>query len=218
VGESSESSLGARVGGSVQPGGAGTSGDLAAESARRRLGAWYTPPELVEHLLDRVLEPVLATRRVPDGLRIIDPACGDGAFLLGAAERLARAFPDVPAWRRGSCLYGVDLDPAALERCRAALGPGPILRLGDALAEDLGEGSFDVVIGNPPFLAQLQRRSATDRPTAAARLERFGKVAKGYVDTAVLFLALAHRLARPRGGRIGLVLPDRKSTRLNSSH
>ena len=47
-------------------------------------GAWYTPPALVDHVLDTVLDPVLAGRPSGDGLRILDPACGDGRFLVAA--------------------------------------------------------------------------------------------------------------------------------------
>jgi hypothetical protein len=58
----------------------------------------------------------------------------------------------------------------------------------------------DVVVGNPPFLSQL-----------AAATTRGGSSRHGggpYADAAVEFLALATRLARPVGGRIGLVLPQ----------
>src|SRR5664280_69253 len=67
---------------------------------RRTSGSYFTPPDLVEHLLDRVLEPALddcivgqtleaAEQRILQ-LRIVDPACGTGVFLLAAARRIAR--------------------------------------------------------------------------------------------------------------------------------
>ena len=59
---------------------------------------------------------------------------------------------------------------------------------------------FDVVVGNPPYLSQLA--AATTRGGAS----RHG--GGPYADAAVEFLALAVRLARPDGGRIGLVLPQ----------
>jgi len=70
---------------------------------------------------------------------------------------------------------------------------------GDALHLDFGERSFDVVVGNPPFLSQL---SAT---TVRAAGSRFG--GGPYADAAADFVALAVRAARPRSGRVGLVLP-----------
>ncbi len=66
------------------------------------------------------------------------------------------------------------------------------------------DGSFDVVVGNPPFLTQLRRATATDKTTRSARLET---TLPAYVDEAALFLVLATRLARPDGGRVAFVQP-----------
>ena len=65
---------------------------------------------------------------------------------------------------------------------------------------DWGGRQFDVVVGNPPFLNQLA--AATTRGGRS----RFG--GGPYADTAAEFLALAVSLARPDGGRVGLVLPQ----------
>ncbi|HEX9259293.1 MAG TPA: N-6 DNA methylase [Acidimicrobiales bacterium] len=167
-------------------------------AARRRLGAWYTPPWLVEGVLDLTLDPVLAARASPTGLRILDPACGDGRFLVAAAERLAHRFGGT-ASDHARRVHGVDLDAQALAAARAVLGPGAVLRQADALTDPWSEAPFDVVVGNPPFLSQLA--SATARGGASA-------IGGGpYADTAALFLALATRLVRP-GGRVALVLPQ----------
>jgi SAM-dependent methyltransferase len=162
---------------------------------RKRLGAWYTPPALVDHVLDAVLDPVLAARDTAAGLHILDPACGDGRFLAAAAERIRCRFGSVPA---GS-LTGVDIDAGAVATATALLGPAGDVRHGDALDGAVPSEPFDVVIGNPPFLNQL-----------AAGTSRGGRSPWGggaYADTAALFLSLALHAARPDGGRIGLVLP-----------
>ena len=65
---------------------------------------------------------------------------------------------------------------------------------------DWGGRTFDVVIGNPPFRNQLA--------TATSRGGRSPFGGGPYADTAAEFLALAMRLARPDGGRVGLVLPQ----------
>ena len=70
----------------------------------------------------------------------------------------------------------------------------------DALGTTWGDERFDVVLGNPPFLSQLA--AATTRGGAS----RHG--GGPYADAAAEFLALAVRLARPDGGRVGLVLPQ----------
>lgn len=111
---------------------------------RKRTGSYYTPDSLVALLLDSTLDPVLdaAERRNPDDpiaeilkLTIVDPACGSGHFLLGAARRTASRI----ARRRAAgspsqaefqhalrevvahCIYGVDRNPMAVELCKVAL-------------------------------------------------------------------------------------------------
>jgi hypothetical protein len=162
---------------------------------RKRLGAWYTPSALVDHVLDAALEPVLACRATADGLRILDPACGDGRFLVAAGERIRRRFGAVP----DGCLVGIDIDVTAAAAARDALGSCGDVRVGDALDGAVLATPFDVVVGNPPFLNQLA--SATSRGGRS----RWGGGA--YADAAALFLALAVESARPDGGRVGLVLP-----------
>jgi hypothetical protein len=84
-----------------------------------RQGIFYTPPYLVDFVLDRVL-------RWDDDvwdLRILDPACGSGIFLVKAFQRLVhrwkRAHPDkqirAETLRRllERNLFGVDKDPHA---------------------------------------------------------------------------------------------------------
>ncbi|MEW6221585.1 MAG: N-6 DNA methylase [Thermodesulfobacteriota bacterium] len=125
-------------------------GDQLAEAAprgtaRKLTGSYYTPDSLVQELVASALEPVLeeALRRHPQrpaeailGLRVLDPACGSGHFLLAAARRLAGQLARVQvdggepteedyrhALRQviGHCLYGVDANPLAVELCRTGL-------------------------------------------------------------------------------------------------
>ncbi len=117
---------------------------------------------------------------------VLDPACGDGRLLTAVAARLG------PSCR----LVGYDIDPAAVTAARAA---GVDARLEDALARDWHE-TFDVVVGNPPFLSQMA--AATTR----GRASRHG--GGPYADAAAEFLALATRLADPGHGVVALVLPQ----------
>lgn len=126
----------------------GPSHRAGAGHARRRSGTYYTPPALIDRLLDRALDPLLddrvagldlpAAERALRTLAICDPACGAGRILLAAgrrvADRLARnrgaidgRAPDAEAHARAlrdvieGCLYGVDRSPLAVDLCRAAL-------------------------------------------------------------------------------------------------
>ncbi len=121
----------------------------AGGSDRKTSASYYTSTPLVDALLDRALEPILAVRLrdyaplgYPDresailSLKICDPACGSGHFLIATAQRIARrlalvrAGDDEPspdqlrhALRQviGKCIYAVDINPMAVELCRVAL-------------------------------------------------------------------------------------------------
>ena len=119
----------------------------AAGNARKTTGSYYTPTSLIESLLDTALDPVLdaAEKRGAEtgdpvaellAVTVVDPACGSGHFLVGAARRIAKRVaavrtgdPEPPpeqvraALREvvGRCIYGVDLNPLAAELAKVSL-------------------------------------------------------------------------------------------------
>lgn len=124
---------------------------VAAGSERKTTGSYYTPTSLVNCLLDSALEPVLdeackkpAPEKALLDLKVCDPACGSGHFLIAAAHRIAkrlaaiRAGEDEPAPESiqhalrdvvGRCIYGADTNSMAVELCKInlwmeALEPG----------------------------------------------------------------------------------------------
>lgn len=171
---------------------------------RRRTGAHFTPPHVARRLAE------IAVDGMPAGSTVCDPACGGGAFLLAAGDVLAARDAD----RRHlveNRLWGVDLDPLAVAVTDAALylwsgtSPGEHLITGDALALELP--GFDVVIGNPPFLNQLERATVRDATSTDALRRRFGRAMAAYVDTAWVFLVASLGFTRP-GGRVVLIQPQ----------
>lgn len=118
----------------------------AAGHERKTTGSYYTPDSLVKCLLDSALEPAVAERitgkptdeaaRAILDLKVCDPACGSGHFLIAAAHRLARhlarlrsgeAEPSPADYQHGlrdvigHCVYGVDINPMAVELCKVSL-------------------------------------------------------------------------------------------------
>jgi len=110
---------------------------------RKTTGSYYTPSSLVQCLLDSALEPVVDEAIKKDNpeqaildLKICDPACGSGHFLIAVAHRMAKRLaairtgdeePSPEATRTalrdviGHCVYGVDLNPLAVELCKVSL-------------------------------------------------------------------------------------------------
>lgn len=96
--------------------------DSAHKSKRKAQGIYYTPKIIVDFLLDESLEKLIQRRTKGQPLRILDPACGSGSFLIAAYDRLIEAQNRVAQTSlydsfeilQGS-LYGVDIDEQAVE-------------------------------------------------------------------------------------------------------
>lgn len=183
---------------------------LTTPGERTRRGAWYTPAELAAALVERALRDAEAAARGP----VADPACGGGAFLLAAADRL-RSFGFSPV-DAVAHLRGGDVDPLAVAVTEAALWwwsaragvpvvAGDRLVVGDALVAASGP-PVGTVVGNPPFLGQLRARTTMDTDRRRQLRRRFGAVVGPYTDPAWLFVLRAVEDVA-LVGRVALVQP-----------
>jgi type I restriction-modification system DNA methylase subunit len=96
--------------------------DSNHKSKRKAQGIYYTPKFIVDFLLDESLEKLIQHKVKGQPLRILDPACGSGSFLIAAYDRLIEGQNRVAQTSlydsfeilQGS-LYGVDIDEQAVE-------------------------------------------------------------------------------------------------------
>lgn len=106
-------------------------GDLyqdLSEDARKRFALLQTPDFVEEWILSRTLEPAISEFGI-EQVRMIDPTCGSGHFLLGGFARLLeewrRHAPEMPpaaqAQQALDAVAGVDLNPFAVEIARFRL-------------------------------------------------------------------------------------------------
>lgn len=184
---------------------------MLPDETRSSLGAYYTPPALVERLLDMVTEAGFDWRKG----RILDPACGGGAFLAPVATRMLRALRSTdPAFILRNIvtrLHGFEIDgfaawmsqvlleAAMLEICQQAGKRLPdMVVTGDALSVPIDEKRpYDLVIGNPPY------GKITLPP---ARRHFFKRSLYGHANLYGLFTDQAVKWART-GGLIAYVTP-----------
>ncbi|GJN55061.1 Eco57I restriction-modification methylase domain-containing protein [Pseudomonas tohonis] len=192
--------------------------DSARGNARKTSGSYYTPDSLVEKLLDCALDPVLQKAEdeadTPErkiaailDLNVIDPACGSGHFLLGAARRMADRVAKLRNEDAGKeetqaalrdvvsrCIYGVDRNPMAVELAKVALwiesvSPGKPLgfldgniRCGDAL---LGVFDLDVLEqGIPDEAYKPLEGDSQDAARHYLKVNRDAKAGQGAFDFA----------------------------------
>ena len=168
---------------------------------RATTGTHYTPDDLVQPLIQHSLDHLIAERREADDpeaalldLRVADIACGSGHILLAAARRIATELavvrtgeeqPSPPSYRAAlrdtirHCIYGVDMNPLAVELCKVALWleahiPGRPLNfldhhikcgnaiVGFARREELGQGvpteAFKTLPGDDKQVAAAYRK------------------------------------------------------------
>ncbi|MBN1514189.1 MAG: N-6 DNA methylase [Phycisphaerae bacterium] len=94
------------------------------KGARKAGGVYYTPQQIVDHVVRHTIGPLWPS----PALRILDPACGGGFFLLAAYRALLDAYSDhrqlavpdrIELLRRH--IHGVDIDAQAVEVTRRSL-------------------------------------------------------------------------------------------------
>lgn len=141
-------------------------GDLyqdLSDHAKKTYALLQTPVFVEEFILDRTLDPAIATLGLAD-TTIIDPTCGSGHFLLGAFARLFNRWCEAEpstnrrelAQRTLNAMGGIDLNPfaASIARFRlllAALRAGGDTRLPDAPAYEIQVAVGDALLhGDPP--------------------------------------------------------------------
>jgi hypothetical protein len=187
-----------------------------AGSDRKTTGSYYTPDQLVQLLIVSALLPVIAdrlskatTREEKEeallAIRVLDPACGSGHFLLAAARRLAlelariRAEDEEPSEELrqqclrdvvAQCIYGVDKNPMAVELCKVALWieaiePGKPLSFLDAHIQcgDSLVGVFDPKVLEQGIPDEAYKPLTGDNKTVCTSLKKenasYRKASKG---------------------------------------
>ena len=183
---------------------------MVPERFRTERGAYYTPPALCERLLDMATEAGVDWRSA----RVLDPACGGGAFLSPVARRMTDSLTDCSAKialkNIQSRLRGFELDSFAAwmsqvfldvtlgKLCRkAGTRLQSIVNVYDSLEQSPEGDGFDLVVGNPPY----------GRVTLSPELRnKFRRSLYGHANLYGVFTDLALRFARP-GGVIAYVTP-----------
>jgi type I restriction-modification system DNA methylase subunit len=178
---------------------------------------------------------ILDYREWLTNLKILDPACGSGAFLNQALEFLINEhtlvrdmllpFEDLTLGYEiekeilEHNLYGVDINEDAVEIAKLSLWlrtahkgreltklADKILCANSLLEMPFEEGSFDVVIGNPPYVRVQGLKSNYE--DEAKLYEAKYKSATGNYDLYALFLEMSFGMLKPTG-KLSYILPHK---------
>ncbi|PIZ91823.1 hypothetical protein COX85_01860 [Candidatus Micrarchaeota archaeon CG_4_10_14_0_2_um_filter_55_9] len=225
------------------------------EAHRKEQGIYYTPTYIVDYIVRNTLGEMLKNKKPDevDKIKVLDMACGSGSFLLKAFDVLddyykkkdknyaqAKLDPESEAAKitrktkiLKNNLYGVDLDPKAVEIAQLNLllkaaetkHRLPDLRenikCGNSLIDDptvagdrafnwskefegiMKDGGFDVVVGNPPYV-RIQTMAEKDVKYFSLN---YSSTTRNY-DIYCLFVEQALKLLKP-GGVLGYILPSK---------
>ncbi len=165
----------------------------------RRYGRFFTPLEVIRPMVEAI-DP-------KPHESVLDFACGSGGFLLHTAEHLLKHHETSPS-EIAAKLFGYDWDETCVGIAQTVLSlalavpAGRLnIRQGDGLQlpqQEWGEGSFDVVLSNPP---------AGDLPEEFSDALDEDKLLQGLPKLyEAAFLVQAVRMAK-EGGRIGIIVP-----------
>ena len=209
---------------------------LMASRDRRGTGAFYTPQSMVANVTVAALTDVLAgaTLARVERLRVLDPACGSGAFLVQVLEQLADAAVQrgdarpIAAVRRDvltRSIFGVDINPTAVWLCELRLWlsvviesehddplrvpPLPNLdhhvRVGDALGgEAFGDQPIPVITTRRGVAARIERLRGRYSRATGRRKETLARTLDREERSAAV-TALESELARVQHLRQDLV-------------
>jgi len=217
---------------------------------RKELGIFYTPDYIVDYIVKNTLGELLKDKKVnPDNIRILDPACGSGFFLIKAFDVLSEHFSRNDRhysqtkmdFKTGdgfttkvrilqNNIFGVDLDKQAVEiaqlnlllkiaekgrrlpllhnniKCGNSLIDNPLIAGDKALKWEeefkdvMREGGFDVVMGNPPWGADID-------DVLDYLKEKFPYSTKEHKDIYKCFLEQGMNLLR-ENGVLGFIVPN----------
>lgn len=166
-------------------------------ASRKARGAFFTPPALVEFLTD------WAIREHTD--RVLEPSCGDAAFLTRAARRLRDLGAGADLRHQ---LHAAEIHEPSAQQAEAALhelGVEADIHRGDFFDIPFLVGRYQAVIGNPPYIRYQEWNGAARAKGLEAALAagwRLNSLASSWAA----FTIRSGELCAP-DGRLALVLP-----------
>ncbi|TAD95865.1 MAG: hypothetical protein EAZ97_14900, partial [Bacteroidetes bacterium] len=200
---------------------------------RKQEGIFYSPNVLTEYIVNQVFKEYFYKKEnifeALQKVKILDPSCGTGAFLLQSFDYLSNFyqnhFPNIQnpkKWIVENNLYGVDIDENAVKICQNRLFeksnfPCLNIKIGNSLIDDKTVdakafdwqkefpktvGGFDLIVGNPPYVSTKMIADQWKKYFSANY-----QVAKDQFDLYALFIEKAIFLLK-EGGNHCFIVPD----------
>jgi len=188
------------------------------KESRKLKGSIYTPKFIVDYINKRVIiDNINLTEKTNvRNIKIIDPACGCGAFLIDALFKLKKITGASLKELVENSIYGVDIDPLAVEKTKFILssivfefeGEFPKkfnIYCGNSLDKRFLKKkinkNFDAIVGNPPYV-RIQNLDEDMKNTI-----KDWSFVIGDSDLYIPFMELGLKLLS-KNGKMGYITPN----------
>jgi tRNA1(Val) A37 N6-methylase TrmN6 len=174
-------------------------------SEKKARGAFFTPPAIADYLAAWAVDG-------DPSARVLDPTCGESAFLQAASARLRDAGASVDDLQQQ--VFGVDIEPDSVSRSESGLsaeGLAATLLVNDFFdipaPDQIGcpLPEMDAIIGNPPYIRYQAHSGSARKKSRAAALTQ-GVRLSGMASSWAALLVHACSFLKP-DGRLAMVLP-----------
>jgi len=180
-----------------------SSGRFAELDSNKLRGGYYTSDEVAAWLCS------WAIRKKTD--KVLEPSCGDGAFLAAAVEQLSKLGLSGNAISKQ--LTGIEILSSEASKATKRLTPFLSVKAKDVVTvsdffgwwQSRKQPAFDAIIGNPPFI-RYQTFPEPHRTKAMEIMKEVGLKPNRLTNIWVPFVVAATMSLKP-GGRMALVLP-----------
>lgn len=172
-------------------------GTMDTQALRKARGAFFTPAEITDFLA------CWAVRSASDTL--LEPSCGEAAFLLSAAARLDELGMSRESIQRQ--LHGIEIHESSARSAKERLqevGFGASVEVANFF-DCTPRPEFDAVVGNPPYV-RYHQFSGIDRAKSLQAALAQGVRLTGLASSWAAFTIHAAQFLKPEG-RLALVLP-----------
>ncbi|WIV11424.1 N-6 DNA methylase [Proteiniborus sp. MB09-C3] len=190
---------------------------------KEKYSIYYTPEWIVQYIVDGSVNEALLDYHDLEDIKILEPACGCGVFLAYIFDLLYELYLDrtnydcidICRYIIQNNLYGIDVDPRAIEICRYLLMIKVFKKTGklngftynlfadNFLTEPLfSKNHFDLIIGNPPYLENRGLNKYFDKEY----MKKNFRTAIGRFDIYGLFIEKSILLLK-KGGYLYFVVP-----------
>lgn len=123
-----------------------------------KVGQYFTEKKLARYVIFYTLKPIMKNKIKLERIKIIDPSCGNGIFLIEACKLLSKLTGLPKRLIAEKCIYGIDINKKCckktIKKMKKKCGHSGNIGCCDFLF-DMPENfpkKFDCVVGNPPFL------------------------------------------------------------------